>query len=318
MRVLRYFVIALFFLSVVFSGIILQLKIAADSSIFNLSFYESFMEKHHLYQISQNYVLLKTRPNNCQEFSEPVCKSLAMAIESSFSTSWTRYQATGVLGNYLNYLTHKSDQLEYSLDLRSRKVILEQEVIARLQSYPEELLFFYGVHPALIEQLAQELCDLSHLPDTVMLSDSCYLKNPFISQLTGTVRTYYPYFEYTPYLFFGLFLVFMMIMTGTVRGLQLSGVALTLSGVLLVLLLSAGSDYIDTMIIDNLSRRNDLLASLGTNPIVLTTLFKNSMLSLTIRVGVLFALCGAFIAVTGTVLEKKLFKKGKAAIHSID
>lgn len=317
MKALRYLAMAFIFVLLVFSGLFLQVKTAADYSILNLSFYENFMEEHHLYEIPQDYVLLQIKLNNCQGLPDPVCKSLSAAIDNSFSPDWTRNQSNNFIRTYLAYLKNESDQLDLSLDLLSRKTILKQELVGILNGYPQEMLQACGIDAYYTNQLAENLWILSQLPDTITISGNTCLDNPFITQYTDTIRCYYPYIKYIPYILFGILIFLMLMLAGKLGGMRWVGCGLTLSGILLVLILSAGSDYIDTMIVENLSGKHDLLASLGSNPIILTTLFKNSIMSVLNRVGILFSLCGSLIAAAGIILEVKLSRRRKAAFKAI-
>lgn len=286
------------------SSIMMQLSISAECTILNDDFYSSFVKKHNLCNIPQNFVLL-TIKNSIPQLDDNTYQSLVKATSSTFSQEWTQDQVSGLIHNLLAYLKNTSDELDLRIDLRTQKTQFISQMLPVLPLAAENDI----INNILRVNIAENLSKSSGIPDYIDLRYTTFMDNSGIFGYIDTARTYYPYSKYLPFLLFALFLFSMIFLFGISKCLQTTGYALAASGLVIIIFVSYISGVLDNSIIVQLSYYDELLAIIGNNPKILAAVFKNSILVVTNRIAIMFCLLGIFLFAMGSLTSKI---KGKA------
>lgn len=287
-------------------GLALQLEICAQLTLLNPNYYAIQMEKHKIYTIPQDYILIKAKTEYPPTQFEPVCKSLKSAAEKAFSSEWTQNQASYLIFNFISYLKHDNVDLTLKLDFKNRNEMLEEEIVRGLEDYSPEELDKFGIEVDDRKIIAAELVDKLNLPQSLDLSQSLYFKDATMTKAFTLFKTNYKYVALIPYFVVIIILMFLMITAGKAQGIKLFGNAILLGGVLLLLIISGTNNMIDDFIIKNISHRDKLVTTMGTNPFLLATIFKNSIIAVLYKIAIFSGLLGLILTIIGTYQTRKI------------
>ena len=276
MRIIRLTFIIILFIVTLLVGLALELEVCSQLTLLNPNYYTMQMEKHKIYTIPQNYILIKAKTEYPPTQYEPVCSSLKTASEKAFSSEWTQNQTSYLIFSFINYLKNDHVDLNLKLNLKERNEMLAEEIVLGLEVYSPEELDQFGLETDDTKIIAASLMDKLNLPQSLDFSQSLGFKDATMMKFFTLFRTYYGYVAFLPYFIIIIILILLMITAGKTQGLKLFGNAILLAGVLLLLIISGASNIIDDFIINNISRQDQLVATMGTNPFLLATIFKNS------------------------------------------
>jgi len=299
MKFIRTAVLIVLSLGIVVSGVMMQIAISAESTILNTDFYTSFVENHNLNNIPQNYVLLKIKENTCQ-LDDHTYKSLIDATCSTFSEDWTQDQVSGLVNNLLSYLKHSSDELDLRIDFREKKSQFKSELLSNLNSQaavPSNSMIS-------VIDLTEHLSESFGIPDYIDLQYSSYLNDTCIIEYINTIRTFFPYSRYLPYLLFLLLFLILFFLSNLSKNLKITGRSISASGLILIILVSYVNGVLDNCIPDSLSSYDEFLALTGNNPAILATIFKNTVMAAANKVGIIFCLSGIVLYTSGYFMGK--------------
>ncbi len=282
-----------------FSSIMMQLAISAESTILNANFYDSFVQKHNLCNIPQNFVLL-TIKNNTSGLNENIYQSLIKATSSTFSPAWTQEQVSGLINNLLAYLKNTSDELDLRIDFRTQKSQLISQMLPVLPQSAEDDI----INHVIMLNIADNLSKSAGIPDYVDLQYTSLITDSGVLSYIDSARTYYPYSKYLPFLLFAILFSSMLFLFKLSDCLKNTGYALAASGLAVIVFVSYISGVLDNSITAQLSSYDELLAITGNNPKILASIFKNSILTVTNRIAIVFCLAGIILFIVSSLASK--------------
>ncbi len=281
------------------SSIMMQLAISAECTILNTNFYDSFVQKHNLCNIPQNFVLL-TIKNNTRGLDDNTYQSIIKATSSTFSQDWTQDQVSGIITNLLAYLKNTSDELDLRIDFREQKSQFLAQMLQVLPQSAEDNI----LNNMLITNMAEHLSKSAGIPDYLDLRYTSLIKDSGIFTYIDTVRIYYPYSKYLPFLLFAFFFLSTLFIFHLSDTLKNTGYALAASGLVTLMFVSYISGVLDNSITAQLSSYDELLAITGNNPKILAAIFKNSILTVTNRIAIIYCLTGMILFIAGSFIAK--------------
>ncbi len=293
------------------SSIVVQLAISAECTILNADFYSSFVQKHNLCNIPQNFVLL-TIKNNTRELDEKTYQSLIKATSSTFSEDWTQEQVSGLISNLLAYLKNTSDELDLRIDFREQKSQFISQMLPVLPQAAEDDI----INRVLIVNIAENLSTSAGIPDYVDIRYTSLVTDSGILTYIDTARTYYPYSKYLPFLMFALFFLSVLFLYKISDCLKSTGYALAASGLTVIVFVSYISGVLDSGITSQLSSYDELLAITGNNPKILASIFKNSILTVSNKIAIVCCLAGISLSIVGIFAAKIQGKSRKISQQS--
>lgn len=290
------------------AGVAVQMLVAMRLTVFNHNFYFTQMEKNHLYDIPQNYILLSVKNSMNESLSEPVCKALTPAISQSFSHEWTEMQASNLIDGFIGYLTGSMDKLELKVELQSRKNILQSMISAELaKNYSIKALHSFGIVSA--DEIAQQIIVNIDLPDYIDFAVHPLFTNTEMQSFMNTIRYYYGYTTFWPYLLYLVLLFLFIVIKGRRSGLRWFGISVLLSSILVILMASASQSVLDEFIINNVSGYDNLFSDFGMNPVLLVTLLKNAIVGKLNSVSVIFSIIGTAMIFAAFCMKKQDAKR---------
>ncbi len=281
------------------SSIMMQLAISAECTILNANFYGSFVHKHNLCNIPQNFVLL-TIKNHTRGLDDNTYQSLVKATSSTFSQDWTQEQVSGLITNLLAYLKNTSDELDLRIDFREQKSQFIAQMIPILPQAAEDDV----INNILMANMAEHLSKSAGIPDYLDLRYTSIIKDSGVLAYVDTVRIYYPYSKYVPFLLFAFFFLFTLFLFQLSDTLKNTGYALAASGLVVIIFVSYVSGVLDNSITAQLSSYDELLAITGNNPKILAAIFKDSVLAVTNRIAIICCLTGIILFIAGSLTAK--------------
>lgn len=306
MKIFRLPLIVILFICTIIVGITTELITCAHSTVLNSDYYSQQMEKHSIYQIPQNYIMLKAKSEIETIQSEPISRSLQFAAEKTFSTEWTSNQVNYLITNFLDYLKNNRNEFNLVINLSDRKEKFKEELANSLDAYSSEDLMTVGIDSANNEEFAANILQNLALPESIDFSKSLYIDKISILHAFNSFRSYYAYTTFLPYIVMLFLLVAFMMIAGGAQGLKWFGNAVIFAGIILILIISGANSRIDEQIINNISRQDSLLASIGTNPLILATIMKNSIIGALNKIAIIFSLAGLTLIGIGAYWIKKV------------
>lgn len=306
MRIIRLTLTVILFFLALLLGLAVELEICAQSTLLNPNFYAAQMEKHKIYAIPQDYILIKAKTEYPPTQFEPVCKSLKSATEKAFSTEWTQNQTSYLIFNFINYLKNDHADLNLKLDLKDRNEMLEEEMSQCLNVYTPEELSKFGIETDDTKIIAASLMDKLDLPQSLDFSQSLRFKDATMTKAFAIFKTYYTYIALLPFFVIIIVLILLLIIAGKAQGLKLFGNAILLAGVLVLLVISGTNNMIDDFIIKNIAHQDKLVATMGTNPFLLATILKNSIIAVLYKIAIFSGLLGLILTIIGAYRAKKI------------
>lgn len=283
--------------------LLVQFVIGINATILNPNYYINIMQKHNLYDLPQNYVLLSIKNESNNLLSEPICKSLTPAINTAFSNDWAKYQSEKFITNTIDYIKGNQEDLQLQIPLKDRKVILKGELINFLESKytPDELASFQIISPVII---ANAIVASTNLPDSVNVLNALNFSQNGFNKVVDELKHYYQYISLAPYLLF-LLISCLVVYIGRGLGLKWIGNSILIAGFLTILLASISSVLLDEQIINNVTKKSELLFTIGINPLILVSIFKNTIIGSMNKIALTFCLLGVLLFISGNLWIRK-------------
>ncbi len=289
------------------SCLCVQLLIGVQTTLLNPKYYSSLMQKHDMYDLPQNYVLLSIKNSSNDLLSEPVCNALSPTINTAFSTDWAEYQGDKLINNTIEYLKGNQNDLQLEIPLKDRKVILKGEIVNYLDAkYSPQDLASFKIDST--EHIADLIVSSINLPDSINMAEVLKIDENSDSQIVQDFRSYYKVTSFSSYilLFASIFLLFFLGRGGL--GLKWAGYSILMAGFITTLFTSASLVFIDDVILTNITKQNDLLMSIGTNPLIIVTIIKNTVMSTLNKIALISCMVG-IVSILGSKLWRRQSKK---------
>lgn len=299
--------IILLFICSIIIGLMIQIIASVEYTVLNPDFYIESMDKHHVYDIPQNYAILKITSAN-EKPSDLTNKSYINAVNTAFSPELNKQESTRIVNNFLGYIKNDRPDLNLQLNFSNRKELFKNELVKQLDDYGRNDLAAYGIDSSNTSEFADDIVNKLSLPDEVNLAQVLWDNNPTVIKGFEFFRNYYIYTCYFSYILLALvFILLLIIARGT--GLKWFGTGMITAGILTVFAVSISNNSLDNLIITSISAQDKLLATIGTNPVLLATIIKNSIINIIERVAIIFSITGIIFWITGLYWNKKSIKK---------
>lgn len=276
--------------------------IGIEATILNPNFYSNIMEKHNLYDLPQNYVLISIKNQSNDLLSEPVSKALTPTISNAFSSDWAMYQSDKIISATINYIKGNQEELELQIPIKDRKVILHGEITNFLEKqYTQEDLLNFKIEST--EEVATTIVENTNIPDSVNMLEALNFSQKGFNKIVEELRYYYSFVDLIPYLIF-ILICGLIIYLGRSKGLIWLGYGVLFSSFIVLILVSVFGILADEFIIDNITNQSELLLTIGINPLILANIFKNSLINNINKIAIGFALLGIIITLSGNYWAK--------------
>lgn len=302
------FIPILLFIFALLMGIIVQVFISAQYTILNADFYLDNLDKHHVYDIPQNYAVLKITSGQ-EKSADFINKQQIKAVNTAFSSEWTREQSSHIINNLLDFIKIDGQEPDLKLDFAARKTIFRNELIENLADLKKDELAAYGIRDQNIGAFADGIVEKLGLPDKLDLGPViCSSCDSQTNKSINTFRQYYKYSGYFIYMMYALAFALLLIISRT-SGLKWFGISIIAAAILVVFCASLADNYANHFILTNISEQEKILATIGTNPVLLATLFKNSIVITMEKISLLFGSAGIILWIIGFYGEKGVLQK---------
>jgi len=253
--------------------------------------------------------------NSSGKLPKPIYDELiSPAIDVAFSSEWARNQTNKLIVNFLDYLKNNREDLDLKVDFKSRRQILAYEIAGRINNFSEDL-HVYGIDLSEKEEAVDILFKDVNLPDSLDLVDSIDAVYPDLIDFINNFREYYGYADYLPYVIYVLIFVLLLIVAGGSLGLKLLGGSMFFAGTLLILLISGTNIWVNNFIIENIPKYDILFTATGTNPLIIATIFKNTIIGTFNKIGAVFCVLGIVLIATAYYIKKITLLKGHSRYH---
>lgn len=279
-------------------SIFVQVLLGFDTTVLNPNYYNNLIEKHHLYELPQNYVLLNIKENSDLLLSEPICNVLNPSISVAFSDEWAKYQSEKTINNTINYIKGNEDELKLEVILKDRKEYLADDITNSLNTKynPEELAVF-KIDSA--EKAASIIMESTNLPDSINIATMLNVSEKGFLYVVNTLKQYYNVIKFVPYLLLVLLVALLIFIGKNGLGIKWLGYSFVISACLTVIGVFIASIYLDNFLADNISKQSDLLTTIGTNPYILASIIKNSLIIAIKKISFISGLIGAILFLWG-------------------
>ncbi|HZK43561.1 MAG TPA: hypothetical protein VFC73_04665 [Syntrophomonadaceae bacterium] len=278
--------------------VLVQVLIGVKVTVLNANYYSSIIQKHNLHELPQNYVLLSMKNEAPELLSEPICNALTPAIAIAFSEFWVQYQGENVIKKTLDYVKGDDKKLRLIIPLEDRKVILKDEIDEYLKTkYTANELANFQITST--EETANIMVNNANLPGSIDVAKSLNFAQNGIGQMLDTFRSHYYLIMLAPFLLFLTLIILIVLIGRDGLGVKWLGSGIIMASFFTLLVASASNVFLDEFLIKNISEQNKLLTTIGTNPIILTSIVKNSVISSLNKIALSFCLFGSFLFVGG-------------------
>lgn len=305
MDTLKSFLLVLLFLFAIIIGWVIILNITLQSSLLNVNYYTSEMNKHKIYELPKNNVVLQVKKNNRDQIPEPINTALSNALDKCFTPTWTESQTKRILTNFFEYLKGRNNTPDLTISLTDRKQLLEKSLNLELSKVPPEKLKGYNIAFTDTTELSQQIIKLANLPDQINYGSISYLKNVQVQRFIMLSQKLFYCFMILPYLL--LLLIFYTIyrLTNKHASLKWFGNSIIVAGILSLAAVFAFNGHMELILVNNISYQVDPLQSIAINPLILATVFKNDLAIVTSIISAIFCIVGIGITLIGHHIEKK-------------
>ncbi|MEN6462231.1 MAG: hypothetical protein ABFC94_12785 [Syntrophomonas sp.] len=306
MDTVKSFLLVMLFLFAIIIGWVLILNLTLESSLLNVHYYANEMNKHKLYELPKNNIILQVKKNSRDEIPEPINTALSNALDKCFTPFWTETQANRVLINLFEYLKGQNNNPDLTVNLTDRKRILEKNLDQELIKLQPEELKVYNINAADTSALSQQIMKLANMPDQLDYSSVPYLKNVRVQQFIKLSQKLFYCFMILPYLLLLLIFYIMYRITCKHSSLKWFGNSMMVAGILSVAAIFAFNGQIEQILVNNISYLVDPLQTLAIDPLILATVFKNDLAIVISIIAGIYCLVGIGITLIGHHIEKDL------------
>lgn len=305
MNALKSFLLVVLFLFAIIIGWVLIFNFTLQSSLLNAHYYTREINKHKLYELPKNNVILQVKKNSHEEIPEPINTALSNALDKCFTPIWVESQASKVLINLFEYLKGNNNTPDLTINLTDRKELLEKSLKHELlELHPEELKV-YNMKTTDSSELSKEIMALANLPDQVEYTAS-YLKYTEVQKFIMLSQKYYYYLMILPYLLLLLVFFLMYRMTTKHSFLKWLGNSMMVAGILFVAAVFAFNGQVEQILVNNIYYQVNPLHTITIDPLILATVFKNDLAIVTSIIAIIYCIVGICITLIGHYMEKKV------------
>lgn len=287
-----------------------QVIVGINSTALNPHYYSNIMQKHNLYDLPQNYVLISIKNQSSDLLSEPVCKALTPSINTAFSDQWAKYQYDKIINSTIDYIKGNQEELQLQITLKDRKNVLHDEIVTYLETkYTADDLSNFQIDSS--DKIASIIVESTNLPDAINLSEALNYSQNGLNKILDDLKHYYSFIAFVPYLLLLLLISGLIIFIGRSKGLKWLGLGVITASFITILLASSSNVIVDELIIDNITNQNEMLLTLGINPLILAKLIKNSIISNFNKIAIIFGLSGIILLLSGNYWSKIVKEKAR-------
>jgi hypothetical protein len=304
MNALKSFLLVVLFLFAIIIGWVLIFDFSIQSSLLNVRYYTHEINKHKLYELPKNNVILQVKKNSHEDIPEPINTAINNALDKCFTPLWVESQAKKVLTNLFDYVKGKNNTPDLTINLTERKTLLEKNLKQELNELHPEELKVYNIKTSGNSELCKEIMALANLPDQVEYSS--YLKNAEIQRVFIFSQKYYYYLMILPN--FLLLLVFLlMYRIATIHSfLKWIGNSMIVAGILFVTAVFAFNGQIEQVLVNNIYYQVNPLHTIAVDPLILATVFKNDLAIVASIIAIIYCAVGICITLIGYYMDKKV------------
>jgi hypothetical protein len=293
-------ILIILFLCAVAIGLMVEIKTSAEYTILHPDFYLEHMDKHHIYEVPQNYAILKITAAS-EKPPEFINKAYINAVNTAFSPEWASNQSKSLINNFLAYIKNDNPDLNLELDFSKRKELFTSELINHLNS-GEENLSSHGIDPSQKASFADKTVKKLMLPEKIDFAE-LLLENPQLNKGIEFFRSYYVFSGYLCYILYVLLFV-LLLTIGRATGLKTFAISMITAGIFIILVVSCYNNALDRFILTAITGQDSLLATIGTNPVLLATILKNSIINTIEKIGIIFSAAGIILWIIGFYWNK--------------
>lgn len=292
----------------IIASIFVQVLIGFKSTILNPSYYNKLIVKHNLHDLPQNYVLLSMKETSGHLFSEPICNVLTPSINDAFTNNWIEHQSQKLITQTIDYIKGQNNNLELEVPLKERKTILENNLINNLETkYEPQELELFQIDSA--QSIAATIIKNANWPDSLKISQVLGLSETELNNKIDNYRIYYSFIKYTPYCLFILFVVLLLLIGKSATSIKWLGYGILISALITMIIAYISGILVDNYLLNNIGKQSKLLTSITTNPLILVSVIKNTLINSINRISIAFALLGTFLLICKKIWTRNYLKK---------
>ncbi len=292
----------------IIASIFVQVLIGFKITILNPNYYNKLIVKHNLHDLPQNYVLLSMKETSGHLFSEPICNVLTPAINDAFSNDWIEHQSQKLISQTIDYIKGQNHHLELEVPLKERKTILENNLISNLEAnYESEELELFQIESP--QAVANTIIKNANWPDSLKISQVLGLSQIELNNKIDNYRNYYSLIKYTPYCLLILFIVLLLLVGKSSTSIKWLGYGILISALITMVIAYISGILMDNYLLNNIGKQSKLLTSITTNPLILISVIKNSLINSINRISIIFASLGAFLLICRNIWKRNYLQK---------
>ncbi|MGI5921745.1 MAG: hypothetical protein ACOX6I_08430 [Syntrophomonadaceae bacterium] len=304
MDTIKSFLLIILFLFAVVIGWVLIVNITLNYSLLNVNYYTKQVEKHKLYELPKNNIILNLKKQTSGEIPEPINNALNNALDKSFTPTWTEDQVSRIVTNILGYLKGHNDKPNLTVNLTDRKQLLAKNLELELSKILPEKISLYNIDTN-AAQVSRQIMNNLKLPDQLDCSSLLLQDNARVQSIISIIQKYYYWLVTLPCVL--LILSFLIIYRFSNRhaSLKWCGNSMIVAGILSVIGVFIFNGPLEHIMVNNISYQAELLA-IAIDPAILATVFKNDLVVINSAVGVLYGIIGIVVTFLGHHLEKQI------------
>ncbi len=292
----------------IITSMFVQVLIGFNKTILNPKYYNKLIVKHNLHDLPQNYVLVSIKETSNHLLSEPICNVLAPSINDAFSNDWIEYQSQSLITQTTDYIKGKDDHLDLEIPLAGRKTVLEDNITTNLKNkYTKEELELFEIESA--EIIASTILEGTNWPNSLNIAQVMGFSPPEFQNTVDRFKGYYSFVKYTPYVLFLLFVILLMIVGKNGLGLKWLGYGVLVSALLTILTAYVAGSLIDDYLLNNISKPDNILISITSNPYIIISVVKNSLINSINKISIVFGSAGTVLLIGRNLWSRKFRPK---------
>lgn len=293
----------LFLLSAVVGWVII-LDLTTQYALLNIHYYSREIDRHKLNELPKNNLILKLKTNSMGAVPEPITGALSNALDKTFTPEWTKSQTNSVLLNLFNYIKGKSDRSDFSINLTSRKDLLEKNLTNELRKLsPDEISSYNSINKD-PQYLSHEIITIMNIPDS--LDAGGFLQDPKIYAAVMQLQKFYYFMIIMPYIILGCIFILMRRITSSHHSsFKWFGNSMIVAAVLSVAAILAINGHIEAFMVKSISNQTVPLAGTDGSPLLLAAVYKNDIAVFISIMAAVYGTLGVIITFIGDYFEKR-------------
>lgn len=271
----------------------------ADNTVLNQAFYKNVFEETNVISDAKDIVFesMNKKISESEGAQQAQMKEVMIpAIKESLSNEWIEQKALGVTADILPYLKNEKQGLKSVIDLKDKKQEIIHNMAVKTKEVVEEKGYAAGTVNGIEKQIKTEFGD--KIPEKIDVSQKIAGMN--INSEIAQFRQIYSYYNFIPFIVYGIFLILFLMLVGLWSGFKwlggtvlgsaaiLSGLIFSLKGTFFTFIQSVGQfpDFVEPELIR------------GIFDVAITGFLKTALI---------FAGIGILLIIIG-IFEKKFFR----------